>query len=123
MPLPGRLNLTIYQGDDFDRDFLIEEIVDEEQVPVDFTNHSIRALVRSHPSSPRVIGVFDIHWPFDGEEVDYTSGLFNAYLSSAQTSRLPVNCVYDIQSTDTQTGRTKTWVYGKIRVIREVTRG
>jgi len=124
MPLPGILNIEIYQGDDFDRDFLVEEIVDDEQVPVDFTSHEIKAFVRTHQSSPRVIGVFDISWPQDGEdEEDRTSGMFNASLDSATTSRLPKDCVYDIQSTDFMTGRTKTWVYGRIRVIRQVTRG
>jgi hypothetical protein len=123
MPLPGRLNITIYQGDDFDRDFLVEEIVDDEQVPVDFTNHEIRALVRTHQSAPRVIGVFDINWPSDGEDQeDRLSGTFNASLNSSTTARLPRSCVYDIQSTDVFTGKTKTWVYGRIRVIKQVTR-
>jgi hypothetical protein len=123
MPLPGRLNLTIYQGDSFDRDFLVEEIVGEEQVPVDFTAHKIRAFVRGHSSSPTVLAVFDITWPEDGEDsfsMEY--GKFNASLTSQQTSRLPKTCVYDIQSTDILTGRSKTWVYGTLRVIREVTR-
>jgi hypothetical protein len=123
MPLPGRLNITIYQGDDFDRDFLVEEIVDEEQVPVDFTSHEIKAFVRTHQSAPRVIGVFDIEWPLEGEEEDRSQGKFNASLDSATTSNLPRDCVYDIQSTDLLTGKTKTWVYGRIRVIRQVTRG
>jgi hypothetical protein len=124
MPLPGRLNITIYQGDDFDRDFLVEEIVEDEQVPVDFTGHDIQAFVRTHQSAPRVIGVFNISWPQDGEDEEgRTSGVFNASLDSATTSRLPKDCVYDIQSTDLATGRTKTWVYGKIRVIKQVTRG
>lgn len=123
MPLPGRLNIIIYQGDDFDRDFLVEEIVDDEQVPVDFTSHEIKAFVRTHQSSPRVIGVFDIHWPSDGEDEDRSQGKFNASLDSETTAALPRDCVYDIQSTDLLTGRTKTWVYGRIRVIRQVTRG
>jgi hypothetical protein len=124
MPLPGILNIEMYQGDDFDRDFLVEEIVDDEQVPVDLTNHEIQAFIRTHPSSARVIGVFSFSWPLDGEdEEDRTSGTFNAALDSSTTSRLPVDCVYDIQSTDLLTGRTKTWVYGRIKVIRQVTRG
>jgi hypothetical protein len=124
MPLPGRLNITIYQGDDFDRDFLVEEILDGEQVPADFTYHTVSAFVRSHTTSPRVIAVFDILWPSDGEDSeDRSLGIFNASLSSALTSKLPKDCVYDIQSTDTVTGKTKTWVYGRIRVIRQVTRG
>lgn len=123
MPLPGRLNITIYQGDDFDRDFLVEEIVDGEQIPVDFTGHEITAFVRSHPSSPKVIGAFDITWPDDGEGEDRTEGKFNASIESAVTAKFPRECVYDIQSTDTFTGRTKTWVYGTIRVIKQVTRG
>ena len=124
MPLPGRLNITVYQGDDFDRDFLVEEIVGEEQVPVDFTTHEVSAFVRTHPSSPRVIGVFDILWPSDGEGgEDQSQGIFNASLPSSVTSKFPSECVYDIQSTDTATGRTKTWVYGTIRVIKQVTRG
>jgi hypothetical protein len=123
MPLPGRLNITIYQGDDFDRDFLVEEIVDGEQVPVDFTGHEIMALVRTHQSSPRVIGVFDIEWPYDGEEEGRSAGHFNASLDSPTTASLPRECVYDIQSTDLATGKTKTWVYGKIRVIKQVTHG
>ena len=115
----------IYQGDDFDRDFLVEEIVDGEQVPVDFTFHTITAFVRSHQSAPNVIGVFDIEWPVDGEDgfEDRTLGSFNARLASSVTSRLPAQCVYDIQSTNNQTGQTKTWVYGNIRTIRQVTRG
>ena len=124
MPLPGRLNITIYQGDDFDRDFLVEEIVDEEQVPVDFTGHEVSAFIRSHPASPTVIGAFDITWPTDGEdEEDRTTGSFNASILSSSTAKFPRQCVYDIQSTDTFTGRTKTWVYGTIRVIKQVTRG
>jgi hypothetical protein len=123
MPLPGRLDITIYQGDDFDRDFLVDEIVDEEQVPVDFTNHEITAFVRSHATSGRVLAVFDVEWPYDGEDEIKDSGEFNLSLSSPETSRLPQHCVYDIQSTDLATGRTKTWVYGRIKVIRQVTRG
>lgn len=124
MPLPGRLDIILYQGDDFDRDFLVEEIVDGEQVPVDFTGHEVTALVRTHPSSRKVIGVFDVVWPIDGEDYeDRSSGIFNASLTNQQTSKLPFSCVYDIQSRDVFTGRVKTWVYGRIRVVREVTRG
>lgn len=126
MPLPGRLNITIYQGDSFERDFLVEEIVDGEQVPVDFTTHRISAFIRNHPNDPRVLGVFDIEWPMDGEDLEENRslGIFNAQLSSRQTSRLPKVCVYDIQSVDQIDGKSKTWVYGQLRVIRgDVTRG
>jgi hypothetical protein len=124
MPLPGRYNIVIYQGDDFDRDFLIEENIEGELVPVNFTDHTIHAFVRSHPSAPSVIGVFDILWPSNGEDdEDYSMGMFNASLKSEDTSKFPKTCVYDIQSVDNATGRKKTWVYGTIRVIREVTRG
>lgn len=123
MPLPGRLDLTIYQGDDFDRDFLVEEIVDDEIVPVDFTFHDVSSFVRSHATSGKVLAIFDVDWLEDGEESGRENGKFNLSLSSQETSTLPQYCVYDIQTTDTLTGRTKTWVYGKIRVIRQVTRG
>jgi hypothetical protein len=124
MPLPGRLNLTIYQGDSFDRDFLVEEVVDGDQIPVDFTTHVIRAFIRSHSASPQVIAAFFIEWPTDGEDTEIKDmGKFNASLTSAETSKLPKNCVYDIQSIDIISGKSKTWVYGNLRVIREVTRG
>lgn len=123
MPFPGRLNIILYQGDDFERDFVIEEMVGENQDPVDFTGHEIKAFIRTHQSSPTVIGTFDINWPTDGEDVeDRTRGEFIASISSSVTSKLPRKCVYDIQSTDNLTGRTKTWVYGNIRAIGQVTR-
>lgn len=123
MPLPGKLNLKIYQGDSFNRDFLVEEIVDGEQVPVDFTAHEVSAFVRPHSSSNRVLAVFNITWPLDGEDEDRYGGIFNAALSSRDTAKLPADCVYDIQSYDTQTEEYKTWVYGRIMVIRgDVTR-
>ena len=123
MPLPGRLDIIIYQGDDFDRDFLVEEIVDDEQVPVDFTFHEVSSFVRSHATSNKVLAIFDVDWLENGENSGRENGQFNLSLSSEETARLPQYCVYDIQSTDVLTGRTKTWVYGQIRVIRQVTRG
>lgn len=127
MPLPGRLDLTIYQGDSFEREFLVEQNVDGVNEAVDFTDQEISAFIRTHQSSNKVIGVFDISWPIseDGEDSqDVKSlGIFYASLNSQETEDLPPNCVYDIHSVDPADGYTKTWIYGKIKVIRGVTRG
>ena len=120
MPLPGRLDLTIYQGNSFTRDFLIDNDVEGELVPVDFSDHTITGFIRSHATSGRVLGIFDVDLPMDGEEAD---GFFTASLSPEETRRLPPNCVYDIQSVSETTGVLTTWVYGSIKVIRQVTRG
>lgn len=126
MPLPGRLDLILYQGDSFDREFLIEQDVDGVNEPVDFTDQQVSAFIRTHQGSQKVIGIFDITWPVseDGEDQQDVKnlGIFYASLSSDETSKLPINCVYDVQSADPEDGYTKTWVYGKIRVIRGVTR-
>jgi len=127
MPLPGRLNITIYQGDSFEREFFVEQDVDGENEPIDFSNHNVTGLIRAHQASPKVLSVFDISWPIhdDGEEEyeDRTLGTFYGYLSADQTQKLPIDCVYDIKSVDPIDGYTKTWLYGRIRVIRGVTRG
>ena len=121
MPLPGRLDLTIYQGNSFVRDFLIENDVDGDLVPVDFFDHTITGFIRSHATSGRVLGIFDVEVISDGE--DDLSGLFTVSLQPSETLRLPPHCVYDIQSLDNETGELRTWVYGSIKVIRQVTRG
>lgn len=120
MPLPGRLDITIYQGNSFVKDFLIESDVEGELVPVDFSDHTITGFIRSHATSGRVLGVFDVDLPTNGEDVD---GEFSVSLPPNETLRLPPRCVYDIQSVDESTGGLRTWVYGSIRVIRQVTRG
>ena len=120
MPLPGKLNITIYQGNSFVRDFLIENDVDGNLFPVDFSDHTITGFIRSHATSPRVLGVFGIDTPIDGEG---TEGTFTAFLHPNETLKLPPLCVYDIQSVNNETGELRTWVYGSIKVIRQVTRG
>jgi hypothetical protein len=126
MPLPGKLDLAIYQGDSFEREFLVEQDIDGVNEPVDFTGHNVAGFVRTHQSSRKVISVFDISWPVDddGEDEleDRTLGSFYGHLSASQTANLPLDCVYDIKSVDPIDGYTKTWVYGRIRVIRGVTR-
>ena len=120
MPLPGRLDLIIYQGNSFVKDFLIESDVEGELTPVDFFDHTITGFIRSHPTSGRVLGIFDIEVPIDGEGTD---GVFTVLLEPNETLRLPPDCVYDIQSVNNETGELRTWVYGSIKVIRQVTRG
>ena len=119
MPLPGRLDLTIYQGNSFVRDFLIENDVDGEITPVDFSDHTITGFIRSHATSGRVLGIFGVDIANNGEDSD---GLFTVSLEPAETLRLPPACVYDIQSVNNETGELRTWVYGSIKVIRQVTR-
>jgi hypothetical protein len=120
MPLPGRLDITIYQGNSFFRDFLIENDIDGGTEPVDFTNHTVTGFVRSHPTSGRVLAIFDVDLPTEGEDLE---GLFTVSLTPEETFRLPPACVYDIQSLNNDTGELRTWIYGSIKVIRQVTRG
>jgi hypothetical protein len=123
MPLPGKFNILLYQGDTFTREFIIEQNVAGELEPVDFTEHSMLGMVRNHSTSNKIIAVFQIDFEDDGEDDARSSGRFVARLTSQQTSRLPRTSVYDIQSVDESTGETKTWVYGRIRAIGEVSRG
>lgn len=123
MPLPGKFNILLYQGDSFQREFIIEQNVDGELVPVDFTEHSMLGMVRSHSASSKIISVFDIDFISDGEDDSRADGTFVASLTSRQTSRLPRSSVYDIQSVDESTGEVKTWVHGGVRAVGEVTRG
>jgi hypothetical protein len=123
MPLPGKFNLLLYQGDSFRKEFVIEQNVDGELVPVDFTEHTMLGMVRSHSASTKIIAVFSIEFEDDGEDNARAAGRFIASLTSQQTSRLPGTAVYDIQSVDEATGEVKTWIYGRVRAIREVTRG
>lgn len=120
MPLPGIFNISMYQGNSFVKDFLIENDVDGELVPVDFSDHVITGFVRSHPTSGRVLAVFAVDVFEDGEDV---YGEFSVSLSPNETLRLPPKCVYDIHSVNESTGELRTWVYGAIKVIRQVTRG
>lgn len=120
MPLPGRLDLIIYQGNSFYRDFIVENDIQGEIVPVDFSDKTISGFIRPHATSGRVLGVFDVELSGDGEDAD---GAFGVSLPSEETFRLPPNCVYDIQSRDNNTGEVKTWIYGSIKVIRQVTHG
>jgi hypothetical protein len=120
MPLPGNLNIEMYQGNSFTRDFLIENDVEGELVPVDFSDHVLSGFIRTHPTSGRVLAVLGFDFPNDGED---SQGEFTAFLTPTQTLRLPPKCVYDIQSVNENTGEVRTWVYGAIKVIRQVTRG
>jgi hypothetical protein len=127
MPLPGRLDLILYQGDSFEREFLIEQDIDGVNESVDFTDQEVVGFIRTHATSGKVIGIFDISWPIseDGEDdQDVKSlGTFYASLSAQETEKLPPGCVYDIHSVDPVDEYTKTWLYGNIKVIRGVTRG
>jgi len=116
MSLPGKLNIVTLQGDYFERQFLIEEEVDGELTPIDFTEHNVIGQVRTHSSSPTISALFNIDW------INRSEGEFLASLTSNVTSKLPKNCVYDIQSMD-PLGRVRTWVYGSFRVLRETSRG
>ena len=103
MAIPTRQNILLYQGDTLLVNF------DAQGHDID----SIRGLVRTHSSSPKVLAVFDIEQ--DGED-----GLLGS-LGAQQTSKLPRVSVYDIEATLAD-GTVKTIAYGRIRAIGEVTR-
>lgn len=103
MAIPTRQNILLYQGDSLLVNF------DAEGLDVE----SIRGLVRTHTSSPKVLAVFDIG--ADGEDG------FVGTLSPEDTSKLPRNSVYDIE-TVLADGSVRTIAYGTIRAIAEVTR-
>ena len=85
-------NITINSGDNFYRDFYLDEV---DGTPLDLTGYTGKSEVRKHPESVGAATTFSLTF------VDRTSGRFRLSLSKQQTSSIkPGRYSYDVMLTD-----------------------
>jgi len=105
--LPTRVDLSIYQGDDF---FLTVAV--SGSGAIDLTTFTPKSQIKSNPGAPSVIA------SFTATVKDPTTIVL--HLASAQSTLLPSTASWDLQITDTN-GLVTTLCYGQISTSREVT--
>lgn len=106
--LPPRVDLALYQGDDF----FLRITIDVSASPVDLTTYTPKAEIRATPGSDVVLASFTC--------VVVNPVVLELHLTSAQSTDLPATCAWDVQITDTAAVVT-TLVYGSVAVMKEVT--
>lgn len=106
--IPQRLDLQVYQGDDF---FLHVAVSDHQGNPVDLTDVVAVAQIRASADATEVLATFDV------VVEDSTIHLF---LDHDTTASLPSG-VWDLQVTDTNSYE-GTFLRGCVEVVAEVTR-
>lgn len=116
MALPANFNITIYQGDTYNRPFQLLQVVEGSEEPLNLEEFSALSQVRLRPEDDDIIVEFVV------SIVDASQGKFRLFLSSEETRLLPRVSFYDLQTVDTITGDVRTWLAGKINSPREVSR-
>lgn len=106
--LPARVDLVIYQGDDFH--LLIT--VDTAVAGIDLTLCTPKAEIRSSAGSPDLVATF-------------TASILDPvtialHLPSTESVKLTANAAWDVQITDA-IGADSTLAYGTVAVTRQVT--
>lgn len=106
--LPVRVDLHIYQGDDF----YLNLGIDDSQVAVDLTTYTPKSQIRTKPGAVEVVAEFDV------TVKDATT--LALHLPTEESAKLPQTSSWDVQITDV-TGVVTTLAYGTVTANREVT--
>jgi hypothetical protein len=106
---PMRVDLSIYQGDDF---FLNVE-VDDTVSSIDLTGYTPKAEIRAVAGGPTVIATFDA--------VILSPTTVGLHLPNDQSDLLTAAAAWDVQITS-PTGVVTTLAYGSVIVMKQVTR-
>lgn len=104
---PAVRDLTMYQGDPYEH---VVTFVDKEQNPLDLSG-TWKSDIRDTVSSEEPLVSFTIN------SDDAINGTLVLSLTSEQTLVLPIDCIWDLELLGTG-----TYLKGKIRVERQVTR-
>lgn len=114
--LPGKLDITIQQGDSFDLPLKIRtKLADQSTVPVDLTGHVGKAQIRASTVATEVMAEFTV------TITDGAQGELTASLTPGQTTAITGNGVWDLETTAPD-GEVRTWVGGNVTLLKEVTR-
>lgn len=113
MPEPGAADLTIYQGDSFQRTVAF---IDAAGGPVDLTGQTATAQIRATPASSEVLLALTcaIDDPASGLVVITATGEATAALTAGDIG------VWDLELANGTTIR--TWLRGKVHVGAQITR-
>jgi hypothetical protein len=99
-------DLLMYQGDSYSLTL---------DFPFELTGYTLLAQIRLSTGSPTVLATFTI------SEVEDNPDKIQLSLTSAQTSRLPDRCFWDLQATsDTDPDYQQTYMRGSVFVTRQV---
>ncbi len=106
--LPARVDLVIYQGDDF----FLNVTVDDSVTPIDLTGYIPQAEIRTAPGATTVTATFD------ATIADSTTVAL--HLPNDQSMLLTGNAAWDVQITDLA-GVVTTLAYGTVTLTKQVT--
>lgn len=108
MAVPGTANLTLYRGDDF------EQAIDLTQAgePLVLPTTGWTAQARTNPDG-EIVATFAV------DASDGATGRLLLSLAGTATVTMPPTSVWDLQCT---TGGTKTYLAGKVKIVKDVTR-
>jgi len=115
--VPARVDLTIYQGSDFNQVITFLQEVDGD--PVILTNLTGRMQIRDSQSSPNAqmtLTTENGRLTFGG-----TTGVVTMILTAAETETLTSNGVYDLEFVTSATSAAR-WLEGRVILSKEVTR-
>lgn len=107
--LPTRVDLVLYQGDDF----FLNVVVDTTVTPIDLSTYTPKAEIRASPGAATVIATFDA--------VIVDTVTIGLHLPSAESTLIATAASWDVQITD-PAGVVTTICYGSVSPTKEVTR-
>ena len=106
--LPARIDLLLYQGDDF-----ILDLIFSGPVGIDMATYTAKAEIRQSPGSAQLITTFVPSTP--------NASTVRLHLTHSSAELLGGDCSWDCQITDT-VGTVTTVAYGSITLTKQVTR-
>lgn len=106
--LPPRIDLALYQGDDF----FLRIVLEANENPIDLTGYTPKAEIRATAGSDVVLAAFAC------TVVDPAT--LELHLTSALSTALPATGAWDVQIEDS-VGLVTTLAYGSVTVAKEVT--
>ena len=108
--LPARVDLVLYQGDDFT---LRVDVSDDQGYPYDLSGAVPESHIRERVEDAYLAGVF---------EATIADSVLFLHLTPVVSSGLPLQAVWDAQITRDAGARVTTLVAGTITLVPEVTR-
>jgi hypothetical protein len=123
--IPGRADITLYQGDDFDYTFRLRG-KNADGTPgsyLDLTGFIGKAEIRSSAASATALATFSVAVDADQSA---NRGVVHMSLGHTATAALPVTTSTSIYKWDVQlttpSGKIQTYLSGDVKVIAEITR-
>lgn len=115
--LPAKYDITVYQGDTFRLPITLSMKDAEENVtPVDLTDQHLKAQIRQRQNPDAgLMGTFEFVM------LNPEQGSFEAVLPAEESANVFRNGFWDLETTDLSTGEVRTWIYGQVTVLPQVT--